>query len=197
MMTVEVFTNRALPHKHELAERLLHDLVGEGGAPDSVVANARELTHVLVHDPVTWATGGSDGTRYLVRLTIPGSWSSNKFGEYAVPRISEIIASFEDDPERLSREPHCVVHVVDLREHNLGTLGRVTTGSDVTRMITDEYRSSGQRDEAPEGSVIDPVCGMTIELAKAPFTLTHDGRTYGFCASVCRKVFAEDRGITV
>lgn len=197
MMTIEVFTDRPLPHRQELADRLLHEIIGEGGAPDSVIAGARALTHVVVHEPAAWATGGDEGPRYLVRVTIPGSWANTQFGEYAIPKISEVIAGFEDDPTRLRREPHCVVQVIGLREHNVGLLGRVTTSTDITKLITDEYRSSDERPEAPEGSVTDPVCGMTVDLATATITLTHEGTTYGFCAPVCRKVFAEENAIPV
>ena len=103
--------------------------------------------------------------------------------------------SFEDDPTRLHREPHCVVQVVGLREHAVGTLGRATTSTEITRLMTENYRRSGERVTAPEGSVVDPVCGMVVELATATFTLDHAGTTYAFCAPSCRKVFAEDHAI--
>ena len=50
---------------------------------------------------------------------------------------------------------------------------------------------SGSR---PEG-VLDPVCGMTVNVASAEaagLTLEHDGRTYAFCRSGCRRAFLED-----
>lgn len=195
MMTIEVFTDRPLPNKRELADRLLNGVIAEEGAPESVLAAARALTHVLVHEPAAWATGGADAPRYVVRLTVPGSWNNNQFGEHVIPRITDVIASFEDDPARLRREPHCVVQVVGLREHSVGTLGRVTTSTEITKLMTEGYRSSDDHREVPEGSVIDPVCGMTVDLATATITLTHEGTTYGFCAPVCRKVFAEEHAI--
>lgn len=40
--------------------------------------------------------------------------------------------------------------------------------------------------------VIDPVCGMTITKAKAPFSEEHDGSTYYFCSVQCASRFDAD-----
>jgi YHS domain-containing protein len=43
--------------------------------------------------------------------------------------------------------------------------------------------------------LIDPVCGMTVEVAKAEaagLLVELDGRTYGFCRSGCRRAFLEE-----
>jgi YHS domain-containing protein len=202
MMTVEVFvTGRPMTAdaESELAERLLRALTTEESAPDSVMDSARELTHVLVGQPRTWATGGPPpdaAPRYLVRLTVPGAWSnSREFGNHVVPLITETIAATEPDPTRLRREPHCIVQIVGLREHSMGTLGRTTTSTGITRLMTRGFRDSGQRSEAPAGSTIDPVCGMPVPWAAARFTLTHDGVDHAFCAPSCRKVYVEDHGL--
>ncbi len=49
-------------------------------------------------------------------------------------------------------------------------------------------------------SVIDPVCGMTVDVAAADAdgrTLEHDGRTYAFCRSGCLRAFREEPGTYV
>jgi Cu+-exporting ATPase len=38
----------------------------------------------------------------------------------------------------------------------------------------------------------DPVCGMSVDPARAAATLTHGGRTYYFCNPSCARRFAED-----
>lgn len=198
MMTIEVFvTGPALTAEaeRELGDRVLRALTTEDTAPDSVMEGVREFVHVLVTQPRTWVTGGPPpdaAPRYLVRLTVPGSWSNSGFADHVVPLVTEAIAATEPDPTRLRREPHCVVQVVGLREHCVGTLGRTTTSTEITRLMTRGFRESGERPAAPEGSTIDPVCGMRVEWATARFTLTHDGVDYAFCAPSCRKVFAED-----
>jgi P-type Cu+ transporter len=41
-------------------------------------------------------------------------------------------------------------------------------------------------------TAIDPVCGMTVDIATAKHSHTHDGTTYYFCAARCREKFAAD-----
>ncbi|WP_174184986.1 YHS domain-containing protein [Nocardia barduliensis] len=202
MMTVELFVSDytlTADRKRALAERILRDLTTEPEAPDSVLEKARELTHVLVRDADAWATGGpalNDAPRYLARLTVPGSWANNaQFGGHVIPLITKAVAGSEPDPDRLTRDPHCVVQIIGLRENNLGTLGHPLTATEITKLMTEDYRASGTHAEPPEGHAIDPVCGMTVDLATARFTLTHDGTRYAFCAPVCRKVFAEDHAL--
>jgi YHS domain-containing protein len=45
--------------------------------------------------------------------------------------------------------------------------------------------------EVVSDSVIDPVCGMTVEPATAP-SHEHRGQTYYFCCEGCRSSFAAD-----
>jgi YHS domain-containing protein len=43
--------------------------------------------------------------------------------------------------------------------------------------------------------LIDPVCGMTVDVAAgeaAGLLLEHEGRTYAFCGSGCRRAFLEE-----
>jgi YHS domain-containing protein len=43
--------------------------------------------------------------------------------------------------------------------------------------------------------LIDPVCGMTVDVAAAEaggLLLEHEGRTYAFCGSGCRHAFLEE-----
>ena len=50
---------------------------------------------------------------------------------------------------------------------------------------------SGSRPER----VLDPVCGMTVDVAKAEadgFTIEHEGKTYAFCRSGCLRAFREE-----
>ena len=39
---------------------------------------------------------------------------------------------------------------------------------------------------------IDPVCGMTVEIASAHFTSEYNGRTYYFCAAGCKRSFDKE-----
>lgn len=42
--------------------------------------------------------------------------------------------------------------------------------------------------------VLDPVCGMTVDVATSLHTATHDGTTYGFCCGGCRQRFLAEPG---
>jgi|GEM_PF-6300480 len=44
----------------------------------------------------------------------------------------------------------------------------------------------------PGDEVIDPVCGMTITKAKAPFNAEHNGAAYYFCSAQCASSFKAD-----
>ena len=41
-------------------------------------------------------------------------------------------------------------------------------------------------------TVIDPVCGMSIDPAGAAATADHQGITYYFCAKGCQRAFLAD-----
>lgn len=43
--------------------------------------------------------------------------------------------------------------------------------------------------------ILDPVCGMTVDVARAEadgLIVERDGRTYAFCGAACRRVFEDD-----
>ena len=48
------------------------------------------------------------------------------------------------------------------------------------------------RHDAAEPTYTDPVCGMKLSRNTAAEELAHDGRTYYFCARVCREAFEAD-----
>ena len=41
---------------------------------------------------------------------------------------------------------------------------------------------------------LDPVCGMTVEIASAHFSSEYNGKTYYFCASGCKRSFDKEPG---
>jgi YHS domain-containing protein len=48
--------------------------------------------------------------------------------------------------------------------------------------------------------VLDPVCGMTVNVARAEeagLTFEQDGRTYAFCRSGCRRAFEAEPAMNV
>jgi YHS domain-containing protein len=43
--------------------------------------------------------------------------------------------------------------------------------------------------KAPAQTAIDPICGMTVDIATADYTTSHDGQRYFFCGAGCLKAF--------
>src|ERR1041384_7638270 len=61
---------------------------------------------------------------------------------------------------------------------------------------THQHAGHGHHDHAHGKSaadtVIDPVCGMTVDPHTTPHRHTHQGRPYYFCSAGCRTKFAAD-----
>ena len=57
----------------------------------------------------------------------------------------------------------------------------------VEKATAGEARTEGVEEAGAEA--VDPVCGMTVELASAGDVAVHDGVTYAFCCSGCRRRF--------
>ncbi len=49
--------------------------------------------------------------------------------------------------------------------------------------------AAGTPDLATATEAIDPICGMTVEVAGARYTLTHDGTVFYFCCARCKDTF--------
>ena len=50
-------------------------------------------------------------------------------------------------------------------------------------------RAHGQHHEEGATQAVDPVCGMSVDIATAELKSTHDGTTYYFCSAGCKKSF--------
>jgi len=51
---------------------------------------------------------------------------------------------------------------------------------------------SHSHDQAAGAVTRDPVCGMTVDMAKTPHRTTHEGREIGFCSAGCKAKFEAD-----
>jgi xanthine dehydrogenase accessory factor len=83
-----------------------------------------------------------------------------------------------------------LAQVVERRRRGVGGgwEGQVTAGTPVTG--GSPAPACGDREA--DRHVIDPVCGMTVDLATTPYRLEWEGTTYGFCCPGCRNRFARD-----
>jgi len=53
-------------------------------------------------------------------------------------------------------------------------------------------QAGGPARAADPAQAVDPVCGMTVPAKAASFPLAHDGVTYYFCSTSCRRRFEQD-----
>ena len=60
----------------------------------------------------------------------------------------------------------------------------------VVEIGRDETKEEIMHDQTP--TVIDPVCGMSVDPATAATSIEHEGHTYYFCSQHCARTFAAD-----
>ncbi|AQS69715.1 YHS domain-containing protein [Streptomyces pactum] len=211
MLLIEVFVPKGALSEEErqaLAHRLVDTLMVEDDSHAIEIIEAqRAITQVLVHEPATWVLGRrptadpADPPRYLVRVTVPASWRKEMSG-YTVEIVTGVLAETERaagrDPERVRREPDAVILVDGVSEGGIGIHGKAMSSLDLTELVSRPYRdhtASRPAPQPPRGRLIDPVCGMSVDLADSPLTLVHQGVLYGFCHGLCRRSFADEHGV--
>jgi YHS domain-containing protein len=211
MILIELFAPAGVldPARHQrLGKRLIDALMGtEDAHAEAVMDSARALTQVLIHEPTAWITGDrhpvdpADPPRYLIRVSAPAAWRK-EMSAHAIDRLTQALAETEAeagrDPDRLRDQPHALVHVVGIAEGSLGLCGRPMGSLDLIQHMTAPHRDAIAHlptDHLPPGTVIDPVCGMTVDLNTTDLTLEVDGTLHAFCNGQCRRIFADEHGV--
>jgi xanthine dehydrogenase accessory factor len=78
---------------------------------------------------------------------------------------------------------------VSHREISVGVLAELVK----LRAAGELVKSGTQVKSPPEiAEAVDPVCGMTVDVASARNKVDHDGTTYYFCAPGCARAFKKD-----
>jgi YHS domain-containing protein/phenylpyruvate tautomerase PptA (4-oxalocrotonate tautomerase family) len=117
-----------------------------------------------------------------------------------VARITRVLAEVQDDPQRLYQEAEAWVHIIEVPDGNLGAFGQIMSTANLVRLVVDPgYKAALTHRPAAlpaRETVIDPICGMTVQLTDSAITLEDDGVLYGFCSPGCRDVFVEQRRTT-
>ncbi|MCX5249895.1 hypothetical protein OG895_32555 [Streptomyces sp. NBC_00201] len=211
MILIELFAPAGVldrTQRQQLGTRLIDALMGtEDAHAEAVMDSARALTQVLIHEPAAWITGDrppvdpADPPRYLIRVSAPAAWRK-EMSAHAIDRLTQALAETEAeagrDPDRLRDQPHALVHVVGIAEGSLGMCGRPMGSLDLTQHMTAPHRddiANTPTDGLPPGTVLDPVCGMTVDLNTTDLTLEVEGTVHGFCNGQCRRIFAQEHGV--
>jgi hypothetical protein len=145
MMLIELFVPKGAlteERRRRVGQRLLAELTHVEGAPPAVLDAARALWHVVVHEPDAWIAGGrpvepTEPARYFVRMSVPSDGSSltDEVRAGYVSTITRVLAETDEDPQRLYREPHAWVHIIDVPEGSFGALGRAMRNADIIKMV--------------------------------------------------------------
>ncbi|MFE7173270.1 hypothetical protein [Streptomyces sp. NPDC057616] len=213
MILIELFAPAGIldpARHHQLGKRLIDALMGtEVAHAPAVMDSARALTQVLIHEPTAWITGDrhpvdtAQPPRYLIRVSAPAAWRK-EMSAHAIERLTQALAETEAeagrDPDRLLEQPHALVHVVGIAEGSLGMCGRPMGSLDLIQHMTAPHRDAIARIptvDLPPGTVVDPVCGMTVDLHSTDLILEVDGIRYGFCNGQCRRIFADEHGVAL
>jgi YHS domain-containing protein/phenylpyruvate tautomerase PptA (4-oxalocrotonate tautomerase family) len=187
-----------------LSERLVTELIAADGAPAELIERGRDITWLIVHEPEVWSVGGrpvdaAERPRYVVRVNVPGGHLNAGMRAEMVARLTRVIAAVGDHPQRVYEQPDAWVHINELPSGNIGAFGQVVSTADITRMVVTGDRpaaaAGGSGDAPAVDTVIDPICGMTVELADTAITLQVDDTVYGFCSQSCRDIFAADHDV--
>ena len=209
MLLIEVFVPRGALSEEErqaLGHRLIDTLMVEDDSHAIEIIDAqRMITQVLVHEPATWVLGQrptadpADPPRYLVRVTVPASWRK-EMSDHAVGIITGVLAETERAAGRVRHDPHAVILVDGISEGGIGIHGRVMGSLDLVELVSRPYRdnlTAGPVPNPPPGKLIDPICGMSVDVDDSTLTLVHDGVLYGFCHGLCRRAFADEHGVSL
>jgi hypothetical protein len=119
--------------RRSLAERLITEFMTEDeerGVPRELIEASRVTEQVAVVEVETWVVGGravgpDEPPRYVVRVSVPSGWLG-EMSEEVISRVTRVLASLDDDPDRLYDEPVAWVHVHGIPAGTCGVMGRVS-----------------------------------------------------------------------
>lgn len=204
MMLMELFAPQgALTEEQRLqvSEWLVAAVFQAEHAPAELLARGRALTQVMIHESAALVGGRpvdpTSPPRFVVRVSVPAGHNTDATRAELVKRVTRVLADIDDDPQRLYREPHAWVQIIEVPDGNMGTLGQVVRIGDIMRLVIDPEAAPAASGPATGtvATAIDPICGMAVALTDATITLVQDGETHAFCCTACRDLFATQRGI--
>ncbi|WP_344593153.1 YHS domain protein [Actinomadura vinacea] len=162
-----------------LLRHTAHDAEEEMEGPSAGIFASQ--FHVVVHRPETWVVGErpvgpGDPSPYMVRVHAPGPWRKDI--------SAHIIGAFTKAITDVAPDAVVQMHVLGVPEGSIGVQGKPMTSAELVEMMNDPLRQAYAEGKA----LMDPMCGMLVELGKAP-ALEHEGTLYGFCCEGCRTEF--------
>jgi len=180
------------------AVRLLVDLARDVGWRATAVAAAERLTEQRVDrgTAVVVATQGHDDeTAVAAALDTDAGY----IGLVASAKRARTVLGYLHDQgvpdETLARVT--APAGVDLGHTGHREIAVAVLAELVAKQSAGELRAPIGLREAPPAEAIDPVCGMTVDVATARWSTEHDGQTWYFCAPGCMHAFSKKAGSRV
>lgn len=205
MTLIEVFVPKDVlddARRTALGERLVTELISAPGAPAELIRRGRDATWLVFHEPQLFTVGGrvagaDEPPCFHVRITVPGGEITDGMRTEMVARITRVLAEHDDDPRRFEEQPHAWVQIDEVPDGNLGSFGRPLSTAEITGYVVSGELPVPNGPTPASTAVIDPICGMTVELDDDAITLERDGVLVGFCCLACRDLFAASGAETV
>ncbi|PRY01930.1 YHS domain-containing protein [Allonocardiopsis opalescens] len=189
-----------------VAERLVGAFLtgdsGPGSAPEATLRRAATMTHVAFRELYGWHRGDGPpdpgaAPPVIASVTVPEAWRED-VAPYAIGVLRSAVRQVDTARAWERRGGDLWVTVRGVPDGSIGLDGRPATADGVLAHMTEEFRAAqaaGTAPPPPDGTLLDPVCGMYVRPGKGSITLDHDGETVGFCSRGCRDSYAREHGL--
>lgn len=186
-----------------IVDQIWSVVLTEEHAPSETMRRARQMAHLGFRELTDWHTGHgpvdtASAPPVIASVTVPQAWQD----ETARHMIGTIKAAIRrvDVAHRWSREPGSLWVIINgVPDGSIGMDGKSSTADDVLDALTADYQAAvreGRDEPIPEGSLVDPMCGMLVRRGRRAITIEHDGETIGFCAGACRDAYVRQHSLT-
>lgn len=170
-----------------------------GGHAEETSRRARASTHIAFRELQGWHTGDgppAEGAAppMTITITVPEAWRAEA-GHTFIGLLRTAVRRLDDARGWERARGSLWVRVDGLRDGDFGLDGHPATAEDVLTFLTEDFRASranGTAAPAPEGKLLDPICGMAVSDGRGTITLEHDGARLGFCARGCRDAYLSE-----
>lgn len=187
-----------------LCESVVDLFLAPDGHAEETNQRARAATHVAFRELQGWRTGLGRPPEHaappmIITLTVPEAWREEA-GSTFIGLLGTAVRRLDDARGWQRARGSLWVRLDGVPDGSIGLDGRPSTANDVLEFLTEDFRAAqarGTAAPAPEGKLMDPVCGMTVSDGKGTITLVHDGSRVGFCSHGCRAAYARREGIAV
>lgn len=163
--------------------------------PEETMWRARAMTHVGFLALNGWTTGDGPWQPGVtpplwITMTVPDRWR-DETARHAIGWLRRAVRRLDARHGWERSVGDLWINLVGIADGSIGLDGRPATADDVLATMTAEFRARTDAGDVdlPDGTVIDPICGMRVKLGKGAITVEDDGVTVGFCAQACRDAY--------